>query len=82
MDEQDHYKIFIELPVVDKDKIKLDVADSSVQVRTEDQKKFYGMIDLDSDVNLDSTKASYKNGVLTIDVEKMSKRAGKEICIE
>jgi HSP20 family protein len=82
MDEQDHYKIFVELPGVDKDKIKLDVADSSVRVRTEDQKNFYRMIDLDSDVNPDSTKASYKNGVLTIDVEKMSKRAGKEVSIE
>ena len=82
MDEKDKYKIFIELPGVDKEKVKLDVAEDSVEVKTEDDKKFYKMINFDSAVNPDSSKASYKNGVLTLELEKKEKRIGKEIKIE
>jgi HSP20 family protein len=40
------------------------------------------MIPLESTVDPDSTKASYKNGVLTVELEKMDKRKGKEIKID
>jgi HSP20 family protein len=82
MEEKDKYKIFVELPGVDKDKVKLDVAEDSIEVKTEDDKKFYKMINFDSAVNPDSSKASYKNGVLTLELEKKEKRVGKEIKIE
>lgn len=82
MDEKDRFKIFVELPGVDKEKVKLDVAEDSVEVKTEDEKKFYKMINLDSAVDPDSSKASYKNGVLTLELEKKGKRTGKEIKIE
>jgi HSP20 family protein len=82
MEEKDKYKIFVELPGVDKDKVKLDVAEDSIEVKTEDDKKFYKMINFDSAVNPDSSKASYKNGVLTLEHEKKEKRVGKEIKIE
>jgi HSP20 family protein len=82
MDDQDKYKIFVELPGVDKDKVKLDVTDESVQIRTEDEKKFYKMIDLDSPVDPDSARASYKNGVLTVELAKKETRKGKDIKVE
>lgn len=82
MEETDRYKIFVELPGVDKEMVKLDVAADSVEVKTEDDKKFYKMINLDSAVNPDTSKASYKNGVLTLELEKKEKRTGKEIKIE
>ena len=82
MDEKDKYKIFVEMPGVDKEKVKLDVAEDSVEVKTEDDKKFYKMIYLDSSVNPDSSKASYKNGILTLELDKKAKRTGKEIKIE
>ena len=82
MEEKDKFKIFVELPGVDKEKVKLDVAEDSVEVKTEDDKKFYKMINLDSAVNPDTSKASYKNGVLTLELEKKEKRTGKEIKIE
>jgi HSP20 family protein len=53
-----------------------------VEVKTEDDKKFYKMINFDSAVNPDTSKASYKNGVLTLELEKKEKRTGKEIKIE
>ena len=82
MEEKDKYKIFVELPGVDKEKVKLDVAEDSVEVKTEDDKKFYKMINFASAVNPDTSKASYKNGVLTLELEKKEKRTGKEIKIE
>ena len=67
---------------MDKDKVKLDVAEDSVQIKTEDDKKFYKMIHLESAVDADSAKASYKNGVLTLELDKKEKRKGKEVKIE
>lgn len=82
MAEKDKYKIFVELPGVEKEKVKLDVADDSVEISTMDEKKFYKMVYLDSQVDPDSTKASYKNGVLTIELDKKEKRTGKEVKID
>jgi HSP20 family protein len=82
MDDKDRYRIFAELPGVEKDGIKLDVAEDSIEISTKDDKKFYKVIPLESAVNPDSTKASYKNGVLTVELEKTDKRKGKEIKID
>jgi HSP20 family protein len=82
MDDKDRYRIFAELPGVEKDNITLDVAEDSIEISTKDDKKFYKMIPLESAVNADSTKASYKNGVLTVELEKTDKRKGKEIKID
>ena len=82
MDEKDTYKIFVELPGVDKEKVRLDVSEDSVEIKTEDDKKFYKMIYLDSAIDTDSAKASYKNGVLTLELKKKETRKGKEIKIE
>jgi HSP20 family protein len=82
MDEQDKYRIFVELPGVEKEKVKLDVADNSVQIRTEDERKFYKMIDLESSVDPDSAKASYKNGVLTVELMKKEQPKGREVNVE
>ena len=82
MSEKEKYKIFVELPGVDKENVKLDVAEDSVEIKTEDDKKFYKMIQLDSAVDADSANASYKNGVLTLELDKKEKRKGKEVKIE
>jgi len=82
LDEKDKYKIFVELPGVDKEKVKLDVAEDSVEIKTEDDKNFHKMVYLDSAVDIDSSKASYKNGVLTLELDKKEKRKGKEVKVE
>jgi HSP20 family protein len=40
------------------------------------------MIDLESSVDPDSAKASYNNGVLTVELDKKETRKGKEVKIE
>ena len=82
MSEKDKYKIFAELPGVEKDQVKLDVTDDSVQIKTDDEKKFYKMIYLDSPVDPDSANASYKNGILTLELDKKEMRMGKEVKID
>lgn len=82
MDEKEKYKIFVELPGVDKDNVKLDVADNSIEIKTEDDRKFYKMLDLEEAVDPSSSKASYKNGILTIELDKKAKRKGKEVKID
>jgi len=82
MSEKDKFKVFVELPGVEKEKVKLDVADDSVEIKTDDEKKFYKMIYLDSSIDPDSAKASYKNGILTLELDKKEKRKGKEVKID
>ncbi len=82
MDDQDKYRIFVELPGVEKDKVKLDVTDERVQIRTEDEKKFSKRIEMDSPIDPDSAKATYKNGVLTVELAKKETQKGKEVKVE
>jgi HSP20 family protein len=82
MSEKDKYKIFVELPGVDKEKVKLNVAEDSVEIKTEDDTKFYKLISLEETIDADSSKASYKNGILTLELDKKAKRKGKEVKID
>jgi HSP20 family protein len=82
MAEKDKFKIFAELPGVDKENVELNVAEDSVEIKTKDDKKFYKLISLDEAVDADSTKASYKNGILTLELDKKARRKGKEVKIE
>jgi HSP20 family protein len=82
MDEKEKYKIFVELPGVDKEKVKLDVTEDSVEIKTDDDKKFYKLINLENAVDVDSTKATYNNGVLTLELDKKARRKGKDVKIE
>jgi HSP20 family protein len=40
------------------------------------------MLYLDSAVDADSAKATYNNGVMTLELEKKAKRKGKEVKVE
>jgi HSP20 family protein len=82
MEEKDSYKVFVELPGVEKEHIKLDATEDSMEITTVDDKKFYKLIDFESTIDPDTTKASYNNGVLGVEVEKREKRRGKEIQID
>ena len=83
MEDGDLIKIFAELPGVDKEAIKLDSTERTVRIETTGDKKFAKLIPLDFEVDPESAKASYKNGVLSVELDKKVKaEKGKEIKIE
>ncbi len=82
MAEKEKFKIFVELPGVEKENVKLDVAEDSVEIKTNDEKKFYKMVYLDSPIDPDTARATYKNGVLTVELDKKEKRKGKDVKVE
>jgi len=78
-------KVTVEIPGVAKDKIKIDVYDSTVEVKSEDpQRKYHKIIDLPLDANIETAKSKYINGILeiTFDKKKEAKPKGKQIKID
>lgn len=69
-DKGDLYEISIELPGAQKEKIRLDFYENSFHVETEGEPKFHGRAILAHPVDPDTAKASYRNGILKIEVEK------------
>lgn len=78
-------KVTVEIPGVAKDKIKIDVYDSTVEVKSEDpQRKYHKIIDLPLDANIETAKSKYINGILeiTFDKKNEAKPKGKQIKID
>ncbi len=69
-DKGDFYEISVELPGVDKNDITLDFYDDSFVLDTKGNKRYHGRFVLWHEVDPDKVKASYKNGILEITVEK------------
>ena len=68
-DEENIYKIEIQLPGVDKDSIKLKMHDDSFFIKGETEDTIYvGSYGLCCPINPEETKANYKNGLLKIAV--------------
>jgi HSP20 family protein len=78
-------KVTVEMPGISKDKIKVDVYDNTVEVKSEDpQRKYHKTIDLPVEADLETAKSKYNNGILeiTFDKKKESKPKGKQIKID
>ncbi|MEM3487103.1 MAG: archaeal heat shock protein Hsp20 [Conexivisphaerales archaeon] len=77
--------VIVEVPGAEKDKINVEVAEKSVHVEAQGMnRKYEAEIGLDVDVNPDSAKASFVNGILQINFEPKSpfSEKGKRIQIE
>jgi len=82
-DEGDVVKVCAELPGVSKEDIKVRVTDDNKLVISVDtpQRKYYKEVELPARVNPERSKATYKNGVLEVVLEKVEKK-GKSITVE
>jgi len=70
-DEKDHILVIAELPGVSEDKIKVELVGDILNLIASDQDRKYAKeILLPAKVKADSLKASYKNGMLEITLEK------------
>jgi HSP20 family protein len=78
-------KVVLEMPGVNKENIKINAYDTSVEVRSDDpQRKYHEVIELPPEADIETAKSIYKNGILEIvfDKKKESKAAGKNIKVE
>jgi HSP20 family protein len=76
--------ITAEIPRVSKEDIELEIMEDTVVIKVDKEgKKYYKKVELPCDVDVDSAKASYRNGILDIELKKVKpKRTGKQIQIE
>jgi HSP20 family protein len=79
-------KIVVEMPGVNKEDIKINAYDSTLEVTTQEgaSKKYHETIELPEEADLATAKSKYNNGILEITFTKKdkSKPKGKEIKIE
>ncbi|MCL4342544.1 MAG: Hsp20/alpha crystallin family protein [Candidatus Thermoplasmatota archaeon] len=83
-DDEKYYMTF-ELPGVTKSDIHLEVNESNIIVRTNDEsRQYYKELEFPSPINTDSAKAKFVNGILDVSVtkQKKGKPSGKNIDIE
>ena len=82
VDEGNWIKVIIELPGVELEDINLNAENSTLDISVNrEDRKFSKKLQLPSTVSPDSAKATYKNGVLTVIMEKASNK-GTSIKIE
>jgi len=83
MTTENEVKVFVELPGVDKEKIKLTGTPTKLVISAEgEMHKYYKEIELPTEVEIEKAKSTYKNGVLEVVLPKKSKEEGKPIKIE
>jgi HSP20 family protein len=78
-------KVVVEIPGVNKENIKINAYDNSLEIMTNDpQKKYHRVIDLPQEADIETVKSTYKNGILEIVFNKkeQAKPKGKEIKVE
>jgi HSP20 family protein len=83
---KDDIAITVEIPGVEKDDIDLVASDDTLEIKVNSPKrKYHKVIDLPCNVKTKSTKATYKNGILDIVLEKKEKKkddSGYKVSIE
>ena len=78
-------KVIFEMPGVNKENIKINAYDTTLEVRSDyPQRKYHEVIDLPPEADVETARSTYKNGILEIvfDKKKESKPKGKDIKIE
>ena len=82
--ENDVIRIVVELPGVQKEDIQLDCTETSVTVSVDtESRKFRKAVPLQTNIDVDSAKAEYNNGILEITVNSKNKvPEGKRIDIQ
>ncbi|BCU68190.1 heat-shock protein Hsp20 [Sulfolobales archaeon HS-7] len=84
IEKDNDIRVLAEIPGADKDKIKVSINGDKLFITADAQdKKYSKTVELPAEVDEDSVKATYKNGVLEINLKKKQQSfKGKEIKIE
>lgn len=75
IEEEATIKVVADMPGVEKEDIKVEATEDEVRISAErGERKYFKVVKLPARVVPDTAKASYKNGVLTVTLEKEEKR--------
>jgi HSP20 family protein len=76
-------RVIIELPGVQKEDVKIDACERSLEVAVDsDVKQFHELIDLPCAIQPNSVKVGYKNGVLLISMNRIAKKKGRTVQVD
>jgi HSP20 family protein len=77
-------KVVVELPGANKENIKVNAYEGSVEIKADAQdRKYRRVVDIPAaDIDLQSVKSTFKNGLLEIVFKRKEKPKGKEVKIE
>lgn len=76
-------KVVVEMPGISKDKIRINVYDGTLEVKSEDpQRKYHRTIEIPPETDIETAKSAYNNGILEITFKKKEQTKGKTIKIE
>lgn len=78
IDHGDSYEVVAELPGVEKKDIKLHAAEDLLEIRTENERRYFKEITFNAPVEPETAKATYKNGVLSVRLKKKTREVEKE----
>jgi len=70
IDQKDAYEVVVELPGVEKEDLRLHATEDSLEIKTEDGIKFFKAVSFETPVRPETAKATYKNGVLSVRLQK------------
>jgi HSP20 family protein len=71
-EEEEVVKVVAEVPGVEKDDINLNATERKLVIKVDTpQRKYYKEVDLPAEVDPQSAKATYKNGVLEVTLKKV-----------
>ena len=78
-------RVVVEMPGISRDKIKINVYDNTVEVKSEDpQRKYHRSFEIPPETDIETARSSYNNGILEIMFSKkvQAKSKGKTIKVE
>jgi HSP20 family protein len=77
-------KVVAEMPGIDKEDVELSAEGRELEIKaSHGDRNYHEFVELPCDVDVDSAKASYKNGVLDITLKKVEKpRSRRKINVE
>lgn len=78
IDQEDAYEVIAELPGVEKKDIRLHATDELLEIKTENERRFFKEIPFKTPVKPETAMARYKNGVLSVRIQKKEKEYAKE----
>ncbi|RLF47430.1 MAG: Hsp20/alpha crystallin family protein [Thermoplasmata archaeon] len=79
----DKISVTAEVPGVKKEDIDLEITDNTLKIKVDTKdRKYYKEVELPAEVDPNSAKATYQNGVLDVELKKLKpKKKGKKIKI-